>query len=138
MLLQNLLLEALGGRTAPWNRVPRFVGANEVDGRNTGPKTLVGRSIPAKLPSKPAGKIGERFRLRVGSCRRRVVSETEPMPIFAAPFVQKALVTAIPTSAGFQEAHKIVEVMITRRGNEDPRVEDIWPPHVWNSGEFMG
>lgn len=69
---------------------------------------------------------------------RGVVREAQPVPIPAAPFVEKTLISAIPGAVDLEELVKLVKFLLARRQDQDTRVEDIWPADVGDCRELVG
>jgi hypothetical protein len=60
------------------------------------------------------------------------------VPVVAAPFVEQALVSAIPRALFPHKVSKGFKFLVSRGEEHDTRVEDIWPPYIWDCSEFVG
>jgi hypothetical protein len=60
------------------------------------------------------------------------------MPVTAAPFVKKTLVPAVPGAFGFEQPGQVVKLVLAWGENENARVENVGPAHIWSGGEIMG
>lgn len=75
---------------------------------------------------------------RVSRGRSGVVGEAQPIPVPASPFVEDALITAIPTALGSNELHDLIELILSRFEDHEARVEDVRPTDIRDGTELVG
>lgn len=136
----------LGTRRTKRNRGPRLVRPNEVDSRylraeaficrgvTEDPYVSTGteRSADGQVPA-AAGVNGS----RVCSSWGCVIRKAEPVPVAAAPLVEEALVTAVPSALREKEAREVAKLVLAGRQHEHAGVENIRPSNVRYGGKFM-
>jgi hypothetical protein len=77
------------------------------------------------------------WRVSVYGSGRCIVSKAEPVPVASPPFVEKALVCAVPTAFCFGECYEFLELVFPRGQDHETRIEYVRPAHIGYRREIM-
>ena len=121
--------------------MPRFVGANEVNRRYLGPKSLICGSVSDSESGYvllSSGKGVRKWRnVRVGSRWGGVVRKAEPVPVSSPPFIEQPLVCSIPRAFLLEQIDNLLELFFSGREHHHSRIENVRPADVWYSRKLV-